>query len=142
MKPEIEIYRIFDANISLVWKAVTEKEFMKQWYFDLQEFKPEVGFIFEFFGGHEDGIRYKHICEVTEVEFEKKLVYSWKYDGYEGISFVTFELSEEDGKTKMIFSHRGLSSFPNSNPDFDRHNFEEGWDHFINRALPAFLSEN
>lgn len=47
MKPEIEITRIFEANKSTVWKAITEKEWMKQWYFDLQEFKPEVGFFEE-----------------------------------------------------------------------------------------------
>ena len=27
---------------------------MKQWYFDLAEFKPEVGFKFQFMGGTED----------------------------------------------------------------------------------------
>ena len=142
MKPEIEISRILDADISLVWKAITEKEMMKQWYFDLLEFKPEIGFTFEFTGGHEDGIQYNHICVVTEVEFEKKLTYSWKYEGYEGISYVTFELSEEDGKTKLNFSHKGISTFPYNNLDFALHNFEEGWDHFINNALPVFLIKN
>ena len=77
MKPEIEICRFLDAHISDVWKAITDKTWMKQWYFDLKEFKPEVGFTFEFVGGHENGIQYHHICVVTEVIFEKKLVYSW-----------------------------------------------------------------
>jgi uncharacterized protein YndB with AHSA1/START domain len=140
MKPEIEITRTLNADISLVWKAITEKELMKQWYFDLKEFKPEVGFTFEFTGGHEDGIQYNHLCEVTEVEVEKKLTYSWKYEGYEGNSWVTFELSEDNGKTILHFTHKGLSSFPYNNLDFAQHNFEEGWDHFINKALPEFLS--
>lgn len=34
-----------------------------------------------------------HVCEVTEVISEKKLTYSWSYEGYEGISFLIFELS-------------------------------------------------
>lgn len=142
MKPEIEISRLLDADKSLVWKAITEKDLMKQWYFDLKEFKPVVGFTFKFTGGHEDGVQYIHLCEVTEVEFEKKLTYSWKYEGYEGISFVTFELSEEDGKTRLDFAHLGLSTFPYNNLDFALHNFEAGWDHFINKALPEFLTNN
>ena len=141
MKPEIAISKVFDAEKSLVWQAITQKELMKQWYFDLEEFKPEVGFKFEFKGGHEDGIQYNHLCEITEVEFEKKLTYSWKYEGYEGISFVTFLLTEEEeGKTRLDFTHKGISSFPSDNPDFAIHNFEAGWHHFINMALPQFLT--
>ncbi len=141
MKPEIEISRVFDVEASMLWKAITDKEWMKQWYFDLKEFKPEVGFTFEFTGGHEDGLQYNHICEITEVIFEKKLSYTWKYEGYEGISYVTFLLSDENGKTRLDFSHSGLLSFPYTNPDFALHNFEAGWDHFIQHSLPEFLSE-
>jgi uncharacterized protein YndB with AHSA1/START domain len=142
MKPDIVIIRVFDADISLVWRAITEKELMKEWYFDLEKFEPIVGFRFEFKGGHEDGIQYNHLCEITEVEFEKKLTYSWKYEGYEGLSFVNFELSSENNKTRLDFTHSGLLSFPSSNPDFAVHNFEQGWTHFIDHALPQFLIKN
>ncbi|MCP9763274.1 SRPBCC family protein [Lacihabitans soyangensis] len=142
MKPDIVISRVFDADISLVWRAITEKELMKEWYFDLEKFEPIVGFRFEFKGGHEDGIQYNHLCEITEVEFEKKLTYSWKYEGYEGLSFVSFELSSENNKTQLDFTHSGLLSFPSSNPDFAVHNFEQGWTHFIDHALPQFLIKN
>jgi uncharacterized protein YndB with AHSA1/START domain len=40
-----------------VWLALTEKDLIKQWYFDLPEFRPEVGFIFEFTGGEEGGVQ-------------------------------------------------------------------------------------
>jgi uncharacterized protein YndB with AHSA1/START domain len=141
MKPEIAITRIFDTDVSHVWKAITERELMKKWYFDLEHFEPKVGFKFEFMGGHEDGIQYKHLCEVTEVEFERKLTYSWQYEGYEGISYVSFLLTKaNDDQTRLDFSHSGLLSFPSSNPDFALHNFEAGWTHFIINALPEFLS--
>ncbi len=139
MKAEITISRIFDADIALVWRALTEKELMKEWYFDLEKFEPEVGFRFEFKGGHEESIQYNHLCEITEVVFEKKLSYSWKYEGYEGISFVSFSLTSENDKTRLDFTHSGLSSFPMANPDFSIHNFEGGWSHFITSALPQFL---
>ena len=40
--------RIFKATRKDVWRALTEKDLMKQWYFDLPEFKAEVGFTFKF----------------------------------------------------------------------------------------------
>ena len=141
MKPEIEITRILDATISDVWKAITEKELMKLWYFELSDFKPEVGFTFEFIGKTEEGVEYNHLCEITEVEFEKKLTYSWRYEGYEGISFVSFLLSGDENKTTLHFTHQGLKSFPENNPDFAVHNFEGGWNYFINESLPNYFNK-
>lgn len=44
------IEKIYTARVSKVWKAITDKEQMKQWYFDIANFKPEVGFEFQFSG--------------------------------------------------------------------------------------------
>src|SRR4051794_8762333 len=93
------IERIYNASIDKVWKAITDKDEMKEWYFDLKEFKPEVGFEFEFYGGSPEK-SYRHLCKVTEVVPGKKITYSWRYDGYEGNSLVTWELFEEGDKTK------------------------------------------
>ena len=49
--PPLVVERVFNAPIEKVWKAITKKEEMKQWYFDLAEFKAEVGFEFRFYGG-------------------------------------------------------------------------------------------
>src|SRR5215217_5000827 len=93
------IERTFNAPVEKVWKAITDKDQMKQWYFDLEKFIPEVGFEFQFTGGTEEK-SYLHLCKITEVVVGKKLTYSWRYEGYEGISFVTFELFDEGGKTR------------------------------------------
>ncbi len=44
------IERIYNALIEKVWQAITDKDQMKQWYFDIAGFKPEVGFEFSFSG--------------------------------------------------------------------------------------------
>jgi len=75
------IERTLNAPSEKVWRAITDKDQMKQWYFDLSEFKPEVGFEFTFNGGSEDKV-YVHLCKVTKVELGKILQYSWRYDGY------------------------------------------------------------
>ena len=90
-KPLI-IEQEFNAPLDLVWRAITEVELMKKWYFNISYFKPEKGCKFQFEGGQENR-RFLHLCEVLEVVPLKRLKYSWKYEGYEGTSFVTFELS-------------------------------------------------
>ena len=40
------IERTFDAPVALVWRAITTKEDLRRWYFDLKEFRPEAGFGF------------------------------------------------------------------------------------------------
>ena len=72
----VMVERIFDADITLVWKAITEKELMKQRYIKVKEFKTVDGFKFEFWAGEEGSKPWKHLCEITEVVPEKKLVYS------------------------------------------------------------------
>ncbi len=128
----------FNAPLELVWRAITEKALMKKWYFDISDFKPEVGFTFQFEGGTENK-RYLHLCEVLEVVPLKKLKYSWKYEGYTGLSFVTFELSPIDEKTKVKLTHEGLETF--TNPDFRRENFVGGWNYLIRESLKEFLEK-
>lgn len=131
--------RTYDAPISKVWKALTDKDEMKQWYFDLAEFKPETGFEFQFYGEGHKGEKYLHLCKISEVVPGKKLTYSWRYDGYEGNSYVTFELFEEGDKTRLKLTHEGLETFPQNNPDFAKESFAEGWTHIIGVSLPGFV---
>jgi uncharacterized protein YndB with AHSA1/START domain len=133
------IERTYDAPIDKVWQAITDKNKMKQWYFDLKEFKPEVGFEFQFYGGTEEK-QYLHLCKITEVVKGQKLTHSWKYDGYPGESFVTFELFAEGNKTKLKLTHAGLETFP-PGPDFKKENFEMGWTDIIGRSLKEYLEK-
>lgn len=137
----VTVERIFNANKKYVWRAITEKELMKLWYFDLSDFKAHIGFKFEFIGRTEDGTQYKHLCEIIEVITEKKLTYSWQYEGYEGITYVTFELFDEKENTRLKLTHSGLETFP-AIPDFAIHNFEVGWNEIINNSLKNFLATN
>src|SRR5262245_2589992 len=90
---------LIDADPARVWKALTEKDQMKMWYFDLAAFEPRVGFEFRFDVRHKEK-EYIHVCQVTEVESGKKITYTWGYDGFEGTSYVTFELIPEGPSTK------------------------------------------
>jgi uncharacterized protein YndB with AHSA1/START domain len=133
----VVIERTFNAPIARVWKALTDVEDMRRWYFDLKAFKPEVGFEFAFTVEHE-GFEYSHLCKITEVIPQKKLAYTWRYQGHEGDSLVTFELFADGGKTRLKLTHEGLETFPKL-PAFARKNFMKGWTEIIGSSLKNFL---
>ena len=132
------IERVYNAPVEKVWNAITDKEAMKQWYFDLKEFKPEIGFEFQFEGGSEEHT-YLHLCKITELVPGKKITYSWRYDGYEGNSFVTWELFPEGDQTRLKLTHTGLETFPMNNPDFAKKSFMEGWTQIVGESLKKFV---
>ncbi len=132
--------RILDAPFEKVWKAITDRDEMENWYFKLKDFKAEVGFTFQFTGGPSPEKQFVHICEVTEVIPNQKLTYSWKYEGYSGISYVSFELFPQGDKTLLKLTHSGLESFPENVIEFAKHNFIEGWNEIINTSLVNYLA--
>jgi uncharacterized protein YndB with AHSA1/START domain len=139
----ITIERIYDAPVEKVWKALTDKEEMKKWYFDIAEFEPRVGFEFRFTGKGKTGEEFVHHCKITDVVANKKLRHSWAYEGYEGVSFVTWELFDQGGKTKIKLTHEGLESFPaTATGDFAKANFEEGWTYITGVSLKEYLEKN
>ena len=70
--------RVLNAPVHKVWKALTDKDEMRQWYFDLSEFKPEIGFEFQFLATGKDGkSQFRHLCTITDVIVKEKLAYSW-----------------------------------------------------------------
>ncbi len=122
-----------------VWKALTVKEEMKLWYFDLEEFNAEVGFEFRFWGGTENR-QYLHNCKITEVVDGKKLCYTWSYDGIPGETILCFEIEQTDKETtKLKLSHSGFETFPKDNPDLALKNFDEGWTSILGTSLKNYL---
>lgn len=131
------IERTYNAPASKIWKAISDKKQMKEWYFDVSDFRPEVGFEFQFTGENE-GKKYVHLCKVVEAVDERKLKYSWQYKDYEGLSFVTFELFPEGDKTRLKLTHEGLETFP-ALKDFARESFEGGWNYIIGTSLKEYV---
>ena len=107
----VVVERTFKAPVAQIWNALTDVEQMRQWYFDLKEFKPEVGFEFEFTVDHE-GVTYHHLCRITDVVPEKRIAYTWRYKDEPGDSLVTFELFNEGKNTRLKLTHTGIDTFP------------------------------
>src|SRR5438445_7915699 len=129
----VVIERTLNAQVARVWKALTDADEMRAWYFDLKEFKPEVGFEFEFTVEHE-GTKYRHLCKITEVIPQKKISYTWRYAVEEGDSLVTFELFAEGGKTRLKLTHDGLEKFLKL-PSYANTHFEKDWTEITGSSL-------
>ena len=139
MKNEpVIIERVFDIPVEKVWNAITDKDQMKKWYFDIPDFKPEPGHEFQFEAGAENKT-YLHLCKITDVVPNQRLSHSWRYDGYEGNSQVTWELFAEGNKTRVKLTHEDLETFPTTNPDLAKQNFVAGWTDIVGSILPKFL---
>lgn len=134
------IERSFHAPVEKVWKAFTDKDEMKAWYFNLEAFTPEPGFEFRFEGG--DGNQtFLHICRILEAIPNKKLSHTWQYEGQEEQTIVTWELSEEGDNTKVKLTHDGLEKIAHHGPAFASNNFAEGWTAIIGTSLKNHLEK-
>src|SRR5438477_227363 len=97
-------FQKFEGGAIDYWLVTTGDDQMREWYFDLKQFKPKVGFAFEFVVEHE-GNNYHHLCRIVEVIPERKIAYTWCYKGEPGDSLVSIELSPEGEKTLLKMTH-------------------------------------
>lgn len=141
LKPEpILIEVTFPVPAEKIWQALTDKNEMQHWYFELLEFKPEPGFEFQFEGGDANKT-FLHVCRVTEAVPNQKLAYSWRYAGFEGDTLVSFTLISEGENTRLKLMHEGLETFPETEPALARQNFEAGWQHILGTSLKNYLEK-
>ncbi len=135
----IVVEETFDKPVETVWKAITEVDQMRQWYFDnIPDFKPELGFQTRF-NVHNQGRDFMHIWKVLEVSPPKMIKYTWRFEEYEGDGFVVFELFEQGKQTRLKLTCEVLEDFPDDIPEFKRESGVAGWKYFINQSLKAFL---
>ena len=72
---------------------------------------------------------------------QKRIAYTWRYQGHEGNSLVTFDLFADGDKTRLKLTHEGLETFPKL-PSFARKNFMEGWTQIIGSSLKEFVERS
>jgi uncharacterized protein YndB with AHSA1/START domain len=134
------IERTMNAPVEAVWKALTDITTLKKWLPIFPDFKPEVGFETRFKLGPSEDRQYEHICQVTEAVEGQKLTYSWRYEGYPGDAYVTYDLVPEGQKTKIVLTYQITEPFPLDNPDFAPEMAAKGWEYTLN-ALQQYIEQ-
>jgi uncharacterized protein YndB with AHSA1/START domain len=134
---DVVVEKTYHAPIEKVWRAITDADELRRWFFDVDHFEPRVGFEFQFSGGPPKKMLVHH-CKVIVAEPLRKLAYTWRFEGYLGDSLVTFELYPEGDTTKIRFTHSGIDSFA-QNPEMDPKTFAAGWNALIGKTLRTFV---
>lgn len=136
------VSQLLDFSEKRVWKAITDVDEMRQWFFgNIPEFIPQAGFETKF-PVYLDDRTFVHVWKLTEVIPYRIVMYNWKYEGYRGDSYVTFELNPR-GKslTELVLTHKTTEDFPSDIPEFTRDSCQEGWNYFIKNSLKQYLEK-
>ncbi|MCZ7602054.1 MAG: SRPBCC domain-containing protein [Melioribacteraceae bacterium] len=129
----------FNQPTSKVWKAITEVDQMRKWFFtNILDFKPEIGFETQFnvSSGERD---FLHLWKIVEVTPNKLIKYNWKYKDYSGDSFVTFELDDHGSKSLLRVTTEVIEDFSDDIPEFKPESCKGGWEYFIQNSLKSYL---
>lgn len=129
----------YKVSLTRLWKALTLREEMIQWFFEnIPSFQAAIGFETQFDIHVEDRV-FPHIWKVTEVVLHKKLAYEWTFDGYEGKGVSIFVLSKEGDYSRLTLTYEVIGSFPDDIPEFRRESGLEGWKYFLQSSLKEYL---
>ncbi|UHO39738.1 SRPBCC domain-containing protein [Chryseobacterium capnotolerans] len=141
MSTPITVQYKINAPIDKVWKALTDKNEMKSWYFNIQDFEPEVGKVFNFYepGGEN---KYHHQGEILEIIPNQKVKHSWSYPDFSDLkTIVTWELASEEDGTLVKLTHDGIENFEDLGEGFSRENFTGGWNSILGQSLKEYLEK-
>jgi len=139
--PPVVVEQTLEASPDQVWRAITDPQEMTKWFFDnIPDFRPEIGFETRF-NIHHEGRDFMHCWKVTEAVAPERLVYDWSYEGYEGDSYVTFELKPTGEGTHLKLTATIRQDFPDDIPEFRRESCVGGWRFFLQERLKAYLNQ-
>ncbi|AHF15841.1 SRPBCC family protein [Niabella soli] len=129
---------IYNAPVEKVWQALTDKDQMKQWYFDIPDFNTAPGSRFDFYEGPKK--KYRHRATITALIPLQKLQHTWAHpDQSKGTSLLTWELFPKGDQTRVHLTHSGLEQLADGGPAFAKENYEQGWNTIMNTSLRNFL---
>lgn len=140
MKTEpIIVEAIINAPVAKVWQALTTKQQMKEWYFDIPDFELTTGSTFNFYepGGNN---KYHHQGTIKEIIIDEKLQHTWTHPSHsKGESLLTWQLEPQNGRTKVTLTHEGTENFVDGGSTFSRESYEAGWKEIVGESLKSFL---
>ena len=139
MHENVKVSVKVNAPVDKVWNALTDKEQIKNWYFDIPDFELKEGNAFNFYEPGEER-KFHHHCEIAEVVPQEKLKHSWTYpDISKEKTLVKWELKPESEGTVVTLTHKGLENFHHLGEDFYPESFQKGWEEIIGKSLKGFV---
>lgn len=118
---------LINSKIDRVWEALVNPKEIKNWGGGSAKMDDKVGTNFELWGGDIHGVN-------TKVIENKVLEQDWYGGEWPQASKVSFELSEDNGKTKLDLVHENV-------PDEEEENIDEGWKEYYLGPLKKYLEK-
>lgn len=141
MHENVTVAKRINAPVEKVWKALTDKAQMKEWYFDISDFDLGVHREFNFYEPGKEK-KYHHHGEILEIVPNEKLKHTWTYPEFtKEKSIVKWELEKDGEGTMVTLTHKGLENFSHLGPDFQKESFENGWNDILGRSLKDYLEK-
>jgi activator of HSP90 ATPase len=113
--------------IGKVWEALTEPKIIDEWGGGPAKMEAEENYEFSLWGGDIHG-------KNTKVIKEKTLKQDWYSGKWKTPSGVTFDLSEENGKTKVVLTHTGV-------PEDEIKEISDGWKDYYLGPMQKLLEK-
>jgi len=107
------IERHYDAPVPIVWRALTDSDLLSQWLME-NDFRPQVGHRFTL--RSEPTFAWEGIVrgEVLEAVENERLRYTWKGTPKMPETIVSWVISRQDDKTRVVMSHSGFAGLKNT----------------------------
>lgn len=141
MHEKVVVKQRVEAPVDKVWNALTDKNQMKEWYFDIPDFDLNVHQEFNFYepGGAQ---KFRHHGEILEVIPKQKLKHTWSYPEISREkTIVRWELEPDNGGTVVTLTHKGLENLTHLGSDFQKESFENGWTELVTENLKEFVEQ-
>ena len=141
MTTPITVQYTINAPADKVWKALTDKNEMKSWYFDIQDFVLKTGEEFNFYEPGGAG-KYHHHGKIVEIIPGERLKHTWSYPDFSELkTIVTWELLPVNGSTLVKLTHDDIENFKDLGEGFSRENFTKGWNTILGQSLKEYLEK-
>ena len=122
-----------NADKSKVWDALINPEIIKQYFFGTEtvsDWKTDSEIIFQ---GEYQGTKYRDKGNILKIESEKILQYNY-WSGFSGLedkeenySIVTYELNDENGKTRLSITQENFAN------EQSKEHADKNWDIVLNQ---------
>jgi len=127
----------FNHKIDKVWKAISNSSEISKWFIDA-DFKAEVGYEYVFTATEEHGKTQIKGKVLEAVPYTLK--YSWLVAESSVETYVSWNLEEVDGGTKLTLVHSGISQLGGQSAIEAFQHFNAGWDACL-AILPKYLND-
>lgn len=138
--PPVIVSHLFNVSSDILWKAITDVDQMRVWFFDdIPSFEPRVGFETSF-PVQAPSMVFTHVWKILEVIPQERIVYDWSYPETVGRGKVIFDLETTGATTMLTLTNITLEDWPQDLPEFKRESCEGGWNFLLKDRLNQFIN--